>query len=85
MWCNKGKSDVDVYSFKKGETYYIEFKYAKIITEKEWILVVEDIEKDNEEYNKKALNDKNAKKGKKKKSKIKKIRKNRKENLEDSD
>ena len=53
---------IDVYSFKKGENYYIESKYAKIITEEEWRLVVEDIEKDNEEYNKKAQNYKNDKK-----------------------
>ena len=82
MLCNKSKIDVDVYSFKKGENYYIESKYAKIIIEEEWRLVVEDIEKDNEEYNKKAQNDKNDKQ---KKSKIKKIRKNGNEKLEDSD
>ena len=44
------KVDVDLYMFKKDETYYIDPKYASIITENEWKKIIDEITKDNEDY-----------------------------------
>ena len=46
----KVKVDVDLYSFKKDETLYLDPKYATTITESEWKKVIDEISQDNEEY-----------------------------------
>ena len=47
------KIDAEIGSFKKAEIYYIEPKLVKVITDKEWKLIFEDLNHDLEEYNKK--------------------------------
>ena len=69
----KVKIDAEVSNFKIGEVYYVEPKYVKVITEKEWEIIVNDIKKDLAEYNKKMQN--NNDRDKKKNKKIRKIRK----------
>ena len=66
------KIDAEIGSFKIGEIYYIEPKLVKVITDKEWKLILEDLKNDLEEYNKKMQI---VKKNKKKKKVVKKIRK----------
>ena len=68
----KVKIDADIGSFKIGEEYYIEPKLAKIITDNEWKLVIDDLKHDLEEYNRKIQNEV---KNKKKEKNVKKIKK----------
>ena len=68
----KVKIDADIGSFKIGEEYYIEPKSAKIITDNEWKLVIDDLKHDLEEYNRKIQKEI---KNKKKEKKVKKFKK----------
>ena len=58
--------------FNLGETYYIDPKNTKLISEKEWKIVIEDIKKDIEEQNKKNQKSEKKKKNNKKGNKIRK-------------
>ena len=49
----KVKVDADIYQFKKGETYFLALKYAKIDKDKDWIKIIGDINKEQKEHNKK--------------------------------
>jgi len=70
------KFDVDLYSFKSRDTYLIDPKNAKIVNENEWNIIINEIIKNYEDYNKKMQNLKekkiNSKKGCRKREKIKK-------------
>ena len=79
----KVKVDVDLYLFKKDETYYLDPKYATIITESEWKKVIDEISKDNEEYLKNL--GKSKKFNKRKKNFSKKRKTNKKKDEIDSD
>jgi len=68
------KVDVNLYGFKSGEIYLIEPKYAKIINENEWKAIINKINTDIDEFNKKMQN---IKKSKDNKKKLKKYRKNK--------
>ena len=48
----KVKVDANIYLFKKGEIYFLYPFNAKIINENKWNKVIEDINKDQEEHNK---------------------------------
>lgn len=50
------KFDADLYSFKSGETYLIDPKNAKIVNENEWNIIINEIIKNYEDYNKKMQN-----------------------------
>ena len=47
------KIDANIGSFKIDEIYYIEPKLVKTITDNNWKNIIEDIQDDLEEYNKK--------------------------------
>ena len=49
----KVKIDAEIGCFKLGEIYYVEPKLVKVITHKEWKVIIDDLQHDLEEYNKK--------------------------------
>ena len=57
--------DEDIYGFKKGENYYVSPKDVKLINEIECKLILDEIKKDLEEYNKRMSLLKERKKKKK--------------------
>ena len=63
--------------FKKDEKYYLDPKYATIITESEWKKVIDEISKDNEEYLKNLGKSKKSNKRKKNLAKREKLIKKR--------
>ena len=77
----KVKVDVDLYSFKKEETFYLDPKYTTIITKTEWKKVIDEINHDNEIYIKNLESKVSIKKNKN----LSKKRKNYKKNSIDSD
>ena len=61
----KFKIDEDILWFKLGEQYYIEPKLAKVITNNDLELIIDDLKHDSEEYNRKKQNEVKNKKKKK--------------------
>ena len=62
----KVRVDKNLYGFKLGDFFFLDPKDAKIITEKEWKILIDTIIKDQEAFNNKMKNmKKKEKKGKK--------------------
>ena len=72
MWFNKSQNWCNFILFNLGETYYIDPKNTKLISEEEWKIVIENIEKIIEEHNKKIQKNEKKKKNYKKGKKIRK-------------
>ena len=56
--------DANLYNFKLGDTFFVDPKDTKLITESEWNNVVDAIKKDEENYKKKLDTLNQAKKNK---------------------